>query len=260
MPATLLVSTVEIERGAQVVWGLPGLRDVRVRDAVYASCALPAFFPPARIGGRLYVDGSVMDNLPVDVAATDVDAVVAVDVGSTSIAIARRLQREGFAAVYMRAAQVMMHALEQEQLTRWGRPPMMLVRPPIWFYHSFTFARTPEIIAAGYTATLESLDRTGDQLLHGRGVYPRRTVEVMVDRPACIGCGLCAIIAPHVMRMDADGKADVIASPLEWSRAEGDFVHQCPTDAIHVMVIEGDLRRPSVQLEAIEDPDEGLAI
>ena len=251
----LLINTVEIERGAQVVWGLPGLRDVSVREAVYASCALPAFFPPARIGGRLCVDGSVMDNLPVDVAASDVDAVIAVDIGSTSIAIARRLQRDGFAAIYMRSAQIMMHALEQEQLARWARPPMMLVRPPIWFYHSFTFARTPEIIAAGYTATLESLDRTGDQLMHGRGVYPRRTVELMVDRPACIGCGLCAIIAPHVMRMDAEGKAAVITSPLEWSRAEGDFVHQCPSDAIHVMVIDGDLRRPSVQLEAIEDAD-----
>ncbi len=256
LPTSLLISTVDIEKGAQLVWGLPGLRDVRVRDAVYGSCALPAFFPPARIKGRLCVDGSVMDNLPVDIAATDVDAIIAIDVGSTSITISRRLQREGFAAIYMRSAQIMMHALEQEQLARWGRPPMLLVRPPIWYYHSFTFARTPEIIAAGYTATLESLDRAGDALVHGRGVYPRRSVELIVDRAACIGCGLCAVLAPSAMRMQ-DGKAEVIASPAEWSRAEGDFVHQCPTDAIRVMVIDGDMRRPSVQLEAVGDPDEG---
>ncbi|MCX5762879.1 MAG: patatin-like phospholipase family protein [Gemmatimonadetes bacterium] len=37
----LLVNTVDLERGSQVVWGLPGLTDVRVTDAVYASCALP---------------------------------------------------------------------------------------------------------------------------------------------------------------------------------------------------------------------------
>jgi len=41
LPVPLLVNTVDVERGIQVVWGLPGLRDVRVDDAVYASCALP---------------------------------------------------------------------------------------------------------------------------------------------------------------------------------------------------------------------------
>ena len=43
---TLLVNTVDIQRGSQIVWGLPGLRDVSVADAVYASCALPGFYPP----------------------------------------------------------------------------------------------------------------------------------------------------------------------------------------------------------------------
>jgi NTE family protein len=255
LPTPLLVNTVDLERGSQVVWGLPGLRNVAVCDAVYASCALPGFFPPALIDGRLCVDGSVMDNLPVTIAATDVDAVLAVDVGSTSIAISRKLQRKGFAAVYMRSAQVMMHALEQEQLRQWGRPPMLLVRPPIWHYHWFTFTRTKEIIAAGYTATHEALDRVGEHLLSGRGVYPRRTIDLTVDRDACIGCGLCAVLAPHLLRMDETGKAEVLKSPLDWSRAEGDFVHQCPTDAIHVTVVEGEVRRPSVQLEAVDDPD-----
>ena len=44
-PKPLLINTVDIEQGAQVMWGLTGLRDVSVRDAVYASAALPGFFP-----------------------------------------------------------------------------------------------------------------------------------------------------------------------------------------------------------------------
>src|SRR3954469_602627 len=56
----LLVNTVDVERGTQVVWGLPGLRDVRVDDAVYASCALPGFFPPGRVDGRLCIDGGTI--------------------------------------------------------------------------------------------------------------------------------------------------------------------------------------------------------
>ena len=255
LPSTLLINTVDLERGAQMVWGLPGLCDVSVRDAVYASCALPGFFPPSRVDGRLCADGSIMDNLPVDPAAADVDAIIAVDVGSTSIASTHKLERRGFAAIYMRSAQIMMHALEQEQLMRWGRPPVLLVRPPIWLYHWFTFARTKEIIAAGYAAAHEQLDRIGDQLLTGSGVFPRRTVEVVVDRDACVGCGLCATLAPAWMRMDAEGKAIPVTTPVEWSRADGDFVHQCPTSAIHVMVVEGNVKRPSVQLEAIDEPD-----
>jgi NTE family protein len=253
LPRRLLVVTTDLERGGQVVWGLPGLDDVSVAEAVYASCALPGFFPPARIGSRLCVDGSVMDNLPVTIAAPTVDAVLAVDVGSTSLAISRRLERKGFAATYMRSAQIMMHALEQEQLQSWGRPPMLLVRPATWHYPWFTFKRTKEIIAAGYVAANDALDRIGDALRHGRGVYPRRTVELSVDRPSCVGCTLCATLAPHLMRMDEHGKAEVREPQLEWSRADGDFVHQCPTEAIHVTVIEGESRRPSVQIEMIDE-------
>ena len=62
LKTTLLVNTVDISRGTQLVWGLPGLRHVSVADAVYASCALPGFYPPGNIDGRLCVDGGVIDN------------------------------------------------------------------------------------------------------------------------------------------------------------------------------------------------------
>src|SRR3712207_4352104 len=69
LPKRLLVNTVDLHRGARVVWGLPGLEDVPVRDAVYASCALPGFFPPGRVADRTCIDGGVVDNLPVSVAS-----------------------------------------------------------------------------------------------------------------------------------------------------------------------------------------------
>jgi NTE family protein len=40
----LLVTAVDLEQGVPLVFGRPGLRDVSVRDAVYASCALPGSF------------------------------------------------------------------------------------------------------------------------------------------------------------------------------------------------------------------------
>jgi ferredoxin len=80
----------------------------------------------------------------------------------------------------------------------------------------------------------------GDTLYSAGGVYPRRRVELIVDRDRCTGCGICATLAPDLMRMDADGKAVAVRGPHQWSRADGAFVPECPVQAITVEVISGD--------------------
>jgi len=236
----LLVNTVDLERGMQVVWGLQGLEDVPVADAVYASCALPGFFPPRIIQGRTCADGGVMDNLPIAIAAPGMDAVIGVDVGSTSLATAHRIKEQGFAAIYMRAATMMMKQLQSAQLATWKGPPLLLIRPAVWQFEWFAFAHTRRMIHAGYEAAVNAIERAGNALLTKGGVYPRRRIAISVDHDACTGCQLCATLAPDVMTMDADGKARVRGSPVEWSRADGDFVHQCPFGAITVQVIGTD--------------------
>jgi ferredoxin len=74
----------------------------------------------------------------------------------------------------------------------------------------------------------------GDSLLSSGGIYPKRRIDLSVDRAKCIGCGLCVALAPRLMALDSEGKAYATCSPLEWSPADGDFVHQCPTAAIVV--------------------------
>lgn len=250
----LLVNTVDLERGSQVVWGLPGLMDVRVADAVYASCALPGFFPPRVVGGRTCVDGGVMHNVPAQAASRDVDAIIAVDVGSSSLTATRRIKEKGFAAIYMRSAQVMMRSLQQMQLASWSGRPLLLVRPPVWQYGWFSFAHTRTMIDAGYAAACEALDGVGETLNSPSGVFPRRQVEVSVDREKCIGCGICATLAPDVMRMVPGPKAEVVAGPLEWSEADGAFVNECPARAISVMATERDGRRhPTMEFRTAVD-------
>ncbi len=249
----LLVNTVDLEDAAQILWGLPGLQDVTVADAVYASCALPGFFPPAVVGGRTCADGGIIDNVPAVPASYGMDAVIAVDVGSTNIARARRIREKGFAAIYQRAAQVMMKSLQSLQLDSWQGPPLLLVRPAVWQYGWFSFAHVARMIELGYEAGHDALDRAGAAMLSGGGVWPRRLVEVRVDRAACIGCTLCATLSPRMMAMDQDGKAQVLASPVEWSRADGDFVHQCPTAAIHVESLEDAVRHVTLEMPILED-------
>jgi NTE family protein len=142
----LLVNTVDVERGTRVVWGLPGLRHVKVEDAIYASCALPGFFPPGIVGDRPCIDGGTIDNLPAAIAGLGAEMVIAVDVGTTSLGHARLIRRQGFAAIYMRAASIMMHALQLQPLAAWSGPPMLLIRPDVAHRDMFSFVHTEELI------------------------------------------------------------------------------------------------------------------
>jgi Predicted esterase of the alpha-beta hydrolase superfamily len=171
----LLVNTVDLDRGTIVVWGLPGLENVNARDAVYASCALPGFFPPACVGARVCVDGGTIDNLPTAIASLGIDAVIAVDVGNTDLGRAQDVRTRGFAAIYMRAASVMMHALQLNPLATWTGPPMLLIRPRVGHRDWFEFSHAQEMIQAGYDGTMSALDELeGGPPLARNLIYPRR--------------------------------------------------------------------------------------
>ena len=228
----LLVNTVDVEAGAQVIWGLPGLRTVSVRDAVYASCALPGFFPAGAVGNRVCVDGGVTDNLPVAAAAHGMDAIIAVDVGMNDVIPMRRVAQQGFAALFMRSAQLMMHSLQLEPLQRWSGPPMILIRPRVAHVEWLSFTHTEQLLAEGYRAGLAALEHVSTCLSADGGIYPRQAIRLTVDRERCTGCGLCAALAPDTMGLGADGKAFARSELVDWSPADGDFVHQCPTLAI----------------------------
>lgn len=235
---TLLVNTVDIQRGSQVVWGLPGLSDVSIADAVYASCALPGFYPPGAIGGRLCVDGGVLDNLPVTIAGRGMDAVIAVDTGSSDLEPENDIATAGFASIYMRAATTMMHALQLAPFGSWTRPPMILIRPKVNHIGWFSFSHTDELLEAGYTAAMEACKHYEECITWGIGVFPRRPMQITVDRQKCIGCTLCTALAPDVMAMDSHQKAYPLTPVVEWSPADGDFVHHCPTYAIEAARLE----------------------
>jgi NTE family protein len=228
----VLVNTVDVERGTQVVWGSPGLRDVRVADAIYASCALPGFFPPGTVDGRVCIDGGTVDNLPVAIAAVDADVVIAVDVGNADLTHATDVHAQGFSAVFMRAASVMMHALQDISLSNWAGPPMLLVRPRVGHVPWFSFADTDELMREGYRAAVSALAQWDAVTAADGGVFPRRRVHVRVDAERCTGCGLCVALEPRMMALGPDRKAYPRTEHAEWSPASGDFVRHCPAHAI----------------------------
>lgn len=252
LPKTLLVNTVDLDQGARVVWGLPGLRDVSVREAVYASCALPGYFPPGHVGTRTCIDGGVVDNLPVTITAQYADLIIAVDVGSSDASQAARADTQSFATIYMRAATMMMHALQQYPLQSWNGPPMVLIRPKVDDANWLSFADTAANIAEGYRAAKHALADLESYWENPRCVFPRRRVEITVDRDACTGCGICVTLAPSEMDMDSEGKAYPLSRFVDWSPAGGGFVHECPTLAISAT--NGSPRASGDSIEAQRDP------
>ena len=230
----LVIASVDVNSGMQVYWGLPGLTGVSVVDAVMASCALPGFFPPREIEGRYFVDGALADNLPVTLAATlGVDAVVAVDVGSSSV-LRAELQDQGFAAIFARATEIVFQQLLEARLSAWTAPALLLVQPRVEHVPMFSFDHTRGLMDEGYRATDAALDLAGDAVRSAAGgIFPRRLIQVGVDRERCIGCGQCVARAPRGMfHMDESGKAVGPAEPQEWSPVDGGFIRHCPTYAI----------------------------
>ena len=231
----LLVNTADLHSGIQVMWGLPGLLDAKIADAVVASCALPGIFPPRIINGRAYVDGAVVENLPVRLAASlGSGPILAVNVGTTSV-VRSSVETEGFAATYARGLEIVMQNQIEGQLREWQGPPLILVQPRVEHISMFSFDRNEELLEAGYRATAQTLEGLGGKLdAVPRGMHPTRRLRVLVDEARCVGCGACVVQAPKVFRLDARGKAEVHSPVQTWSPIDGAYVLNCPTYAISV--------------------------
>jgi NTE family protein len=65
----LWVCAVSLESGARAVFGREGEPAATVAEAVAASCAIPGWFAPVRIGGVRYVDGGAHSLTNADVLA-----------------------------------------------------------------------------------------------------------------------------------------------------------------------------------------------
>ncbi len=61
------VVACDYSTGRRVSFGKRGAPQAKLEDAVAASCAIPGFYRPVRIGGRLYVDGGIWSTSNLDV-------------------------------------------------------------------------------------------------------------------------------------------------------------------------------------------------
>lgn len=114
--------------------------------AMRASMSVPAFIAPAEIDGRLYVDGGMVRNLPVDVARkAGCEIIIAVNLGTPPL---RRDQLTSVAAVALQSINLMTeHNVKASLAELTGKD--ILIEPKLVNIGSADFNRAKETIPIG---------------------------------------------------------------------------------------------------------------
>ena len=156
------MNAVHLDTGREEWFGTGGREDIPLQAAVYASCALPLFYPPAELDGRYYVDGGVADPLPVRRAAErGAERIIAIDVGAGPVRDARDTVAAGLVAIHHRVFDIMAWERKRALLDAWTGPELIYVRPELDGYSTFDFTRTQYFLEEGYRATRQALGRGG---------------------------------------------------------------------------------------------------
>ena len=152
--------------------------------AMRASMSVPAFIAPVTIDGRLYVDGGMVRNLPVDVAReAGCEIIIAVNLGTPPL---RRDQLTSVAAVAMQSINLMTEHNVKASLAQLTEKDI-LIEPKLGEFSSGDFAKAMETIPIGIAAARavqEKLERLSvsdaDYKAWQRSFAERKPAEVMV--------------------------------------------------------------------------------
>ena len=165
----LTVTATDLDTGDLVLLGgekRGDVPEVELLDALYASCALPLYFPPLETDGRRLADGGLRAVLPLAAARTlepDADLFVAVDVGpgfdeqlapgTAPAKLPRMIRAHG------EAIRIMMAAQAERALQAWPKvgPRLVYVRPVAEKEATFAVERVQDYVEMGYQATKKAL-------------------------------------------------------------------------------------------------------
>ena len=182
----LTVTATDLDSGELLLLGGPERRssemdrrgrDIELADALYASCALPLYFPPLEADGRRLGDGGLRAVLPLGPARAlekDADLFVAVHVGPgfderggpsangdqpqpPDAPVPARIPR--VVRMHGEAMRIMMAEQAERTLADWPKdgPRLVYVRPVAEREATFAVERVQQYVEMGYQATKKAL-------------------------------------------------------------------------------------------------------
>ncbi len=162
LESPLTITATDLDSGELLLFGTGGRSDLPLHDALYASCALPLYFPPLSLDGRRLADGGLRAVLGLEPASKiPADLVVAIHVGPgfDEPAPTSRAPVPALVRAHGEAIRVMMAAQVERQIADWPKdaPPLVLVRPIAEREATFAVASGDRYLQAGYAATKRAL-------------------------------------------------------------------------------------------------------
>lgn len=155
----LTVNAVDLESGNTIWFGAGGRTDIPLPDAIYASSALPVFYPPLSVEGMHLVDGGIMDTVPITRAADRrADRIIAVHASAGRVKDAKDTIEKGIVAIHHRVTDIMAYARREVVEDAWFGPPIVHVRPDVSDYSTFDFDAVDYFLEEGYRATKAALE------------------------------------------------------------------------------------------------------
>ncbi len=121
-------------------------------STVMASCAVPLVFKPIELNGDVYVDGGLLNNLPVEPLRASCDIVIGINVMPNVPVSAKAVQTA--LGIAIRSFELSVYANTIPSL----RQCDIVIEPEsLYQYHIFQFNKFQEIYDIGYRKTLEAM-------------------------------------------------------------------------------------------------------
>jgi NTE family protein len=241
MAVPFFCNAVRLETGGTVFWGTPGLDDISLVDAVYSSCALPGIFEPYERDGFNYMDGGMVDSVPLRFAKTlKPDLIIAVDLSLKGTFKAPDYKNKMISTLY-RTFEIVEEVLVEQSLHMHVDYRVALIQPKVSHTSRFDFKTVREVVAQGEEEAIRVLtshaatrDLVVPRVVEGLAcpVTPRDYVSIRIDPTKCIGCGMCEMVCETDAYWAHGEKASVRKlSNYECTRDHA-CARNCPTGAI----------------------------
>ena len=241
MNVPFFCNAVRLETGGSVYWGSVGMDDIALVDAVYSSCALPGIFEPYERGGYNYMDGGIVDSVPLRFAKTlQPELIIAVDL-TVKATFKSPNYKSRVASTLFRAFEIAEEVIVEQSLHMQLDYKTALIQPKVGHLARFDFDDVPDIVRRGEEEALKVLTSHAatrqlvrDVIVPGLScpVTPRDFVSVRIDPDACIGCGLCEAVCETEAFWARGERATVRKlSNYECTRDHA-CARNCPTGAI----------------------------
>ncbi|HXE84172.1 MAG TPA: patatin-like phospholipase family protein [Gemmatimonadales bacterium] len=173
----LTVTAVDVESGELLLLGGRERRghefdrrgrDIELEDALYATCALPLYFPPLEADGRRLADGGLRAVLPLNAARQlepDADLFVAIHIGpgfdehSAEAGSAAQLKIPRVIRTHGEALWAMMADQTEREVAAWPKdgPKLIYVRAVVEREATFAADRAQAYMEMGFQTTKRAL-------------------------------------------------------------------------------------------------------